>query len=142
METDEEEIDEEIGTKSTKEINKDARNWAIACHLSSFVMFLGIPLGNIVGPLVIWLIKRTDYAFVNDQGKAVLNFQISMTLYMVFVVVLGFGIQKGGFSSNIVPMILILLALEIVNVAFVVKAAMMSNRGVFYRYPLTIEFLK
>ena len=52
------------------------------CHLSSLAGSV-IPFGNIVGPLVVWLIKKDEYAFVDDQGKESLNFQISITIYTV-----------------------------------------------------------
>jgi uncharacterized Tic20 family protein len=94
MEEIDEELDEQVAAEPARgtETDKDARNWAIVCHLSAFLVFLRIPFGNILGPLTIWLIKRNDYAFVNDQGKAALNFQISMTLYAIIIAVFGFGI--------------------------------------------------
>lgn len=102
MENDMEETEEEIDAEPARETDKDALNWAIACHLSAFCMFIGIPFGNILGPLVVWLIKRNEYDFVNDQGKAALNFQTSMTLYGVIIFAIGFGLlfsQSGAFNS-------------------------------------------
>lgn len=51
------------------EIDKDARTWATVCHLSALIMLVGVPLGNILGPLVVWLAKRQENEFVDDQGK-------------------------------------------------------------------------
>jgi len=51
------------------------------CHLTALLGIIGIPFGNIVGPLIIWLLKKNVYPFVNEQGKESLNFQISMTIY-------------------------------------------------------------
>ena len=53
------------------------------CHLLSLTLLIGVPLGNILGPLIIWLIKRDEDPFVDLCGKESLNFQISMTIYIV-----------------------------------------------------------
>lgn len=50
------------------------------CHLSSFASFI-IPLGNILGPLVVWLLRKDDLPSVDKHGKAALNFNISITIY-------------------------------------------------------------
>ena len=53
---------------------KDARNWAMICHLSALAAFLGIPFGNVFGPLTVWLIKKDEIPLVESEGKKVLNF--------------------------------------------------------------------
>jgi hypothetical protein len=63
------------------ESNSEERNWAMTCHLASFAGYV-LPLGNIIGPLVAWLMKRDEFPLVDDQGKEALNFQISMTIYL------------------------------------------------------------
>ena len=63
------------------------------CHLAALSAFVGVPFGHVLGPLVVWLIKRNEIPMVEQQGKESLNFQISMTIYgmvaflLVFVVV-------------------------------------------------------
>ena len=57
----------------------DEKAWAMLCHLSVFSSFL-IPFGNILGPLIVWLIKHEEFALVDDQGKESLNSQISSTV--------------------------------------------------------------
>ena len=49
----------------------DARKWALICHLSAFVGLLGNGIGFLLGPLVLWLIKKGDDPFVDDQGKEI-----------------------------------------------------------------------
>ncbi len=56
---------------------QEERTWGMLCHLCALAGFIGIPLGSIIGPLVIWLIKKDASAFVNEQGRNSLNFQIS-----------------------------------------------------------------
>ncbi len=49
---------------------KQERTWATFCHLSALVAFIGIPFGNVLGPLVIWLIKKNEMPLVQEEGKA------------------------------------------------------------------------
>jgi hypothetical protein len=113
---------------------KETRTWAMVCHLAAFVGFIGIPLGHILGPLVVWLIKRNDYPFVDDQGKEALNFQISITIYGLLAFV--FTIITLGFGAIVV------LFLIIAEIILVIIAAVAANKGEYYRYPFTIRFLK
>lgn len=60
------------------EQNKDARMWGMLAHLSCLVCYLGVP--SFLGPLVVWLIKKEEYPFVDDQGKEALNFHICVMI--------------------------------------------------------------
>ena len=104
----------------------------MGCHLAGLAAFVGIPLGHILGPLIIWLIKREEHPLVNEQGKEALNFQISMTIY---------GIAAGLLMFVIIGFIL-LPALVILDVILVVMAAVKTSSGESYRYPITIRFVK
>ncbi len=59
----------------------------MACHLSALSAFV-TGIGYIIGPLVVWLIKKDDYPLVDDQGKEAINFAISMTIYYAVAAVL------------------------------------------------------
>ncbi|MCK9554724.1 DUF4870 domain-containing protein [bacterium] len=102
------------------------------CHLSALSCYIGIPFGNIIGPLVIWLIKKDEMPFVSEQGKEALNFQISMTIYAIVSFFLIFAVV--GFF--------LLFAIAIINLIFVISAAVTASKGESYRYPLAIRFLK
>jgi uncharacterized Tic20 family protein len=110
--------------------SKEARTWGMLCHLSSFVGFI-VPFGNIIAPLIIWLIKRDD-PFIDEQGKEALNFQISMTIYAFIAVILALILI--GF----VLMFIIMIA----NLILVIIAGVKANDGKSYRYPLTFRFIK
>jgi uncharacterized Tic20 family protein len=113
--------------------NKDERMWAMFCHLSAFVGYvIPVPFANIIGPLVIWLIKREEYPMVNDQGKEALNFQITI----------GIGLVAGLLLSFVCIGIPIVIALAIADLVFVIIAAIKANEGVLYRYPFAIRFVK
>ncbi len=111
--------------------NRDQNTWAMLCHLSALAGFV-IPLGNILGPLVIWLIKKDEYPLVADQGKEALNFQISMTLYYIVSIIL----------IIVLIGILLLIALALFSLIITIVAMVKANEGVAYRYPLCIRFIK
>ena len=108
----------------------EERNMALLCHLISFVGFF-VPFGNIVGPLVVWLVKREQSPFVDHHGKEALNFQISLTIYalaslLLMLILVGF---------------LLLPAVVVFGIVMVIIAAVRANEGVEYRYPLTIRLV-
>lgn len=107
------------------------KTWGMLTHLTALAGYI-IPFGHIIGPLVIWLIKKDESAFVDDQGKESINFQISITLYAIvsailIVVVLG---------------ILLLIGVVVFDVVMVIIAAVKSNEGEKFRYPLCIRLIK
>jgi uncharacterized Tic20 family protein len=110
---------------------KDARNWAMICHLAALSGYL-IPFGNILGPLIIWVLKKDDDPFINDQGKEVLNFQLTMTMVFLFCAILIFILI--GF--------LLVAALGIAVLILTIVGAINANEGRYYRYPMTIRFFK
>jgi len=111
--------------------NPESRMWAMVAHISALSGFV-IPFGNILGPLIVWLLKKNEMAFVADQGKEALNFNISMTIYAVIAGLLIFILI--GFA--------LLLILGIVWLVFVIMAAVKANEGIAYRYPLTLRLVK
>jgi len=115
-----------------KEVNKDARMWAMICHLAGLAGIIVPMIGNIVAPLIVWQIKKEEDPFIDEQGKEAVNFQISMSLYMVICIPLCF-ICIGAF---LVP------AVALFYLIFLLIAAVNANNGHHYRYPLTIRFIK
>lgn len=109
-----------------------AWSWGMLCHLASLAFFLGIPFGNLLGPLVVWLLKRDQFPFVDDQGKESLNFQITATIAGLLACVLCF----------ILIGIPILIAIIVADIVLVVIATVKSYKGEYYRYPYSIKFLK
>ncbi|RMZ49693.1 DUF4870 domain-containing protein [Candidatus Marinimicrobia bacterium PRS2] len=111
--------------------SKDERTWAMLSHFSGLCMFI-FPLGNILAPLIIWLIKKEEMSFVEDQAKEVLNFQISMTIYLIgslILIILLIGIP-------------ILIGLVIFNIIITIIAGIKANDGKYYRYPLNLRLVK
>ena len=114
------------------EENKDARTWGMLCHLSALLAIIGIPLGNVIGPLIVWLLKKNDFPFVDIQGKLSINFQISMTIYAIIAALLIFVLVG-------LPL---LIALAIADIVLIIIASIKASDGISYQYPLSINFLK
>ena len=110
--------------------DKQARTWGMLCHLAALAGFIGIPFGNIIGPLVVWLIKKDESPYVDAQGKASLNFQISMTIYKIVAALLVLVII--GF--------VLLPALIILNIVCIIIASVKTSNGEEFNYPLAISF--
>lgn len=112
------------------EPNQEARTMGMLCHLLAFTGYV-FPLGWILGPLVLWLLKKDQFPFVDDQGKEALNFQITMFIAFVVSFILVFVVI--GF--------LLLIAVAIVDIVFTIIAAVNANQGIRYRYPFALRFI-
>ena len=113
-------------------IEKQTRVWGMLCHLTALFGLSGIPLVNVIGPLVVWLFKRKTSPFVDKNGKESLNFQISMTVYAILAALMIY-IKMG---------MLPLWILAAINLLLVFIAAVRANNGDIYRYPFTIRLIK
>ena len=119
-------------TPLNTEEDKQARIWGMLCHLTALLGMIGIPLGNVLGPLIIWLIKKNTYAFVNEQGKESLNFQLSMTIYAIAAALLIY--VKIG-----MPLLLLVAG---INFILVIIASIRAFNGETYTYPLAIRLIR
>ena len=112
-------------------LSKDERTWAMLCHFSTYIGFI-FPFGDIIVPLIISLSKREDIPLVEDQGREVLNFQISMTIYFII----------SGILCIILIGIPILIGLIIFDSIITIVAAISANDGKYYRYPINLKLIK
>ena len=62
-----------------------ARTWNMWCHLSALSVLVGVPFGNVLGPLLIWQMKKSEFPSLDVHGKAALNFQLTVTIAAVVV---------------------------------------------------------
>lgn len=109
----------------------DTRTWSVLCHASALLgLFFHFP-GHLLGPLIVWLAKRSDSPEIDAHGKESLNFQISMLIYDAIAFVLCFMLIG-------IP---ILILLWILNTVFVIVASIQAGEGKLYRYPMTIRFI-
>lgn len=105
--------------------SNDDRNLAMLAHL------LGIVSG-FVGALIIWLIKKDQSIFIDEQGKEALNFQITVMIAFVGSWILMFVL----IGMLLMPLILI------GNLVFCILAAVAVSKGEHYKYPFAIRLLK
>jgi len=111
------------------QVPSDQRNWATLTHLSAFSTFLGVP--PVVGPLVMWLLRRDD-PYLEYHAKEALNFNISFMIYGVIAAI----------SIIALVGILALPAVLIAWFVLVIKAAIETSNGYDYEYPFTMRFVK
>lgn len=108
----------------------EERLWTVLCHLSALLGYL-LPFGHVVGPLAVWLAKRRTFPAVEQAGREVLNFQLSITLYVL--------------GSLFLSFFLIGIAILFLVVAFhfsaVLYASLRAQRGQIIQYPLTIKLI-
>ena len=111
--------------------SSDIRTWCVLCHASALTGLFFHVLGFLLGPLIVWLIKRGDASEIDAHGKESLNFQISMLIYDAVAAIL----------CIVLIGIPILIGLWILNTVLVIIASVKAGQGQFYRYPFTIRFI-
>ncbi|SDS97205.1 hypothetical protein SAMN05216198_3295 [Halopseudomonas litoralis] len=124
-------IDEEPRIE-TLEPGSDARLWAMIAHLAGFLGYFIPVVGSLIGPLIIWQIKKDLHPFVDDQGKEALNFQITVAIAVVVCLLL--MIVAIGF--------LLIWVVGIGAIVLMIIAAIKANEGVAYRYPFCLRLIK
>lgn len=145
------------------------KNTATFTHLSTLSQYF-IPFGNYIFPILIWSSYKDKSEFVNHHGKQALNFQLSLLLYTlilaliaipIFVIVVlqnipmeavfndeNFVIRNFNFEGNIgllsvgATAVFLFGLLKIVEFFLVIYAAIKTSNGEYYKYPMTIPFIK
>jgi uncharacterized Tic20 family protein len=115
----------------TSSTSSEVRTWSVLCHASALLGLFFHFFGHLLGPLVVWLIKRDASPEIDANGKESLNFQLSMLIYDIVA----------GILCLLLIGIPILIALWVLNTVFVIIASVKTSNGEFYRYPFTIRFL-
>src|SRR5262249_27012764 len=110
--------------------NADERLWAMFAHLFALAGYF-VPFGNVIGPLVVWLVKKDSSRFVDYHGKESLNFQINIILYVAISIPLIFCVI-GIFT---------MIAAGIYGLIMIIIAAIKANSGEYYRYPFTFRIV-
>ena len=108
------------------------KQWGMFTHLAALATFVVPVAGNVIGPLIIYLVKKDEYEFVNEQGKEVLNFQLTWSIIFIISFVLIFvGIC-----------VLMLIGFGLAWLVLVIVGSVAASNGQYYKYPLTIKFLQ
>ena len=123
-------------------MKKADRAWETGCHLSPLTLLIGIPIANVVAPFVIWFIRKNNSPSTDRHGRAVLNFQLTMTLYFAILLLLSILIGKVSILGSLsIPIALGMRAWAYLNIFFILRAAYESAQGKLYPYPFSIRFI-
>ena len=132
---------------------QNVRTWSMLCHISALAgLFFG--LGNVIGPLIVWQIKKNELPEIEPHGKEALNFQLTILIVNIVAGILligvlgtafGFGrfwrspfyLLSGGFGIGSIIVIINLVAFILA-----VVAGLKANNGEAYKYPFAIRFIK
>lgn len=115
-------------TISGADLPDDAKTMGMLCHL------LGITM---IGTLIIWLVKKDDHPFIDQEGKEATNFQITVLIaYVVCGVLTAVTCCIGGIGG------ILYLPVWICALIFCIMGAMKAKEGEAYRYPINIRFIK
>ena len=112
-----------------QDVDAAARQWGLLLHLSQFLGAV-VPFAGLVVPIVIWQLKKDEYPVVDEHGRVVMNWILSMFIYLAAGILLTF----------ILIGIPLLFALGLAALIFPIVGAVKANNGEVWPYPLSIKF--
>ncbi len=115
----------------TQPIPKEERQWAAFCHLAGLFVLIIPPLGGVLGPLIIWILKKDDMPFVREQGREAINFQITVLLAMLV---------SGVLILALVGLVLLPLVI-LADLVLIIVATLSASDGGAYRYPVNLRLV-
>ena len=89
----------------------------------------------ILGPLLIWLIKKDESPFVQDQGKEAINFQITVIIALAVASVTGLIPIGGCVAPLLWPVVVV------GNLILAILGGLEANKGIIYRYPFCLRLI-
>ncbi len=114
------------------QLSRDDQTFGMLAHLAALAQLVLPTFGNVIGPLIIWLIKKDQSAWVDKQGKEALNFQVSIAIYTIASIIL----------IPLIIGIILLVGVAIFWLIMVIVASIKVNEGVDFQYPLCIRLIK
>ena len=118
--------------------DKQARTWNMLCHLSALAGLI-VPFGNILGPLLVWQIKKSEIASVEAHGKAALNFQLTVLIAVVVGAVAMLVLSFICIGFLLLPVVILI---GLAGLVFAIIAGLKANEGKAYRYPFSFNLIK
>lgn len=149
-------------------MTNNEKNTATIVHLSTLSQYI-IPFGNYIFPTIIWSAKKDDSEFINQTGKNVLNFQLSIFLYSVLLLIIAVPLliftilknknfelffdgnhnfeflqqhQSSGLIISLIIAVFLIVLLKVTEFILIIKGALIASEGQLYRYPLSLNFIK
>ena len=118
----------------TNAVEQKDRTWETACHLSALILIAGIPAANVLAPLIIWIIRKNQSPGTDRHGRAVLNFQLAMTLYFLILFLLS------KITVLAVPAGICLRVWAYLNILFILRGGYRAAKNDLFKYPFSIRF--
>ncbi len=122
-------------------ITQNDKTYSSITHLSSFAGWI-FPFGNVIAPFILWTAKKSESAYIDMHGKAVVNFQLSLMLYSFLLALLIIPLTIFTLGFGLVAVLLGIIPALILIIATVISASIKATNGEYYDYPFTIEFIK
>lgn len=126
-----EETTSQENTVAETELTHDDKTWGMLAHFSGFAGVI-IPFANFIAPLIIWQIKKEVSEFAANEAKEALNFQITITCYLIVALIL----------CLVLIGILLIPIIGIGSIVLTVLAGLSANKGEAYRYPFIFRLVK
>ncbi|MEE9310534.1 MAG: DUF4870 domain-containing protein [Cocleimonas sp.] len=123
---------EENPYKNLKPLDPKQRKWGMALHMAALIGLL-LPLGLVLGPLIVWMLKKNDGEFFDSQGKQAVNFQLTILLSAFVFALLGTVIK---------PIFTLAFMAGLAGIIFSVIAGISVSRKGHYQYPFSFKFIK
>jgi hypothetical protein len=134
----------------------------MAAHLSALIAVAGFPFGHVIGPLVVYLVKRNESPFVAEHARASLNYQLTVSLLGIVAIVVGIlvflawvfiaaatsshsegsGAAAFSFVGLWVLAGVVVVAILLLSLVFIIMGAVAASSGRPYRYPFAIRFVR
>lgn len=113
-----------LGQDTTPPIppTQDEKTLGLLAHVITFI-------STFLGPLIIYLVKKDESSFVSEHAKESLNFQITMAIISLILIISLIGI-------------LLIWVVGIIDVVLVIVATIRASEGKLYRYPFAIRLIK
>jgi uncharacterized Tic20 family protein len=121
------------GDTSSRARTQDEKSWGMYVHLAALAGLV-VPGGNLIGPLIVWMMKKDEMPFVDRHGKEEVNFQINILIVALLtlpIVLITFGIA-----------IFLPMAVGILGAVMPIVAGMKANNGEEYQYPYIVRLIK
>jgi len=111
---------------------KEDKQLLVITHLSQLLDFV-TGIGGFIVPLVLWLVKKDEVYKMNEQGKAIINFRISMFIYILICIplIILFGLGIVG-----------IIVISIFYLIFPIINAIKVSNNEEPNYPFSIRFIK
>lgn len=113
-------------------LSEDERTWGMIAHFSALAFFVLPPIGGVVGPLIVWVLKKQQYQFASEAAKESINFNIAVLIGYAVCAVLAFvfvGLVLG-------------FALFLYWLVMTIVAGVKASEGIHYRHRFTLRLVK